>query len=101
MIIMDEREEYTITFFNETAEEHTFDLHMLKLEVAEDLVITCCRRVGIGPVARHLFALYHKPTKSWLAPNQTLINREWPESRKLEVMIIIHIHYVSYLFQTV
>ena len=103
---MDEREEYTITFFGEIAVQKTFDLRELKAELAEDLVIICCREVGIGPVTRHLFSLYHDPLEPdkepvWLAPNQRLLNLEWPETRKLEVCIQIFLWLINIFLDSV
>ncbi|XP_046425755.1 tyrosine-protein kinase hopscotch isoform X1 [Neodiprion fabricii] len=39
---------------------------------AEDLCIKVCKQIGIGPVARHLFALRNRSTKLWCASGQKL-----------------------------
>ncbi|XP_034935206.1 tyrosine-protein kinase hopscotch [Chelonus insularis] len=35
---------------------------------AEDLCIAVCKQIGIGPVARHLFALRNKSNRLWFSP---------------------------------
>lgn len=41
-------------------------------EHVENIIIYICKELlGIGPIARHLFALYSPSKKVWLAANQT------------------------------
>jgi Janus kinase 2 len=47
---------------------------------AEDLCIHLSKSLGIGPVARHLFALrLHNNHQIWISPNTVLAAREYLE----------------------
>lgn len=58
------------------------DLEKHLLEYAEDLVISVAQDVGINPIARHLFGLYHPSNKIWVAMNEKL--SEWNETNYFE-----------------
>ena len=53
-----------------------------QLFYAEDLVIEIAKELGINPIGRHLFSLYHVSNKLWLASNEKL--SEWKENKKFE-----------------
>ncbi|KAK2578134.1 hypothetical protein KPH14_012606 [Odynerus spinipes] len=50
----------------------------------EDLCIKICKIFGIGPVARHLFALRNHGTKLWYPTNHKLENKEKTRSDVME-----------------
>lgn len=58
------------------------DIGSLPLVYAEDLVIEIAKELGINPIGRHLFSLYHINNKLWLASNEKL--SEWKENKKFE-----------------
>uniref|UniRef100_T1IKG8 non-specific protein-tyrosine kinase n=1 Tax=Strigamia maritima TaxID=126957 RepID=T1IKG8_STRMM len=51
---------------------------------AENICILAAKKCKIGPLARHLFGLFHPPTKTWLSPYDLLKDQDNTDSTGYE-----------------
>ncbi|XP_017885743.1 tyrosine-protein kinase hopscotch [Ceratina calcarata] len=69
-----ENDRWTIVYVANENKELTVSLG--HDQTIEDLCIKVCRQLGIGPVARHLFALRNHSTKLWYPVGHTLSSKD-------------------------
>ncbi|XP_020283323.1 tyrosine-protein kinase JAK2 [Pseudomyrmex gracilis] len=73
---MKSSEQLTATVYVATDDRKFYDISVPVGEVVEDLCIEICKRLKIGPVARHLFALRSCLSKLWLPCGHKLEDKE-------------------------